>query len=270
METNHLTPHPEFQALLSSIQSLETELSELVYERDKLLYHTCPKIQIEYMLKIGKIEYTIFEYQCNILRLKRKIEIIQAALNREQPYDINEIDKQLDVEYKEYTKKLLEKQKEIDRARLKKDSFKKVLTEEESLELKKLYTQIVKKLHPDINHDTTEEQHKQFNDTVNAYKRSDLSEIRIIYLLLEKTSAKEAETENSMDKLKSKKEMLLDEKNYLLSSIQQIKDTFPYCVLDLLQNNEKLQKKIDELSLLLTENREQYENIENRLKIMIK
>ena len=45
------------------------------------------------MLKIGKLEYTIFEYQCNILRIKRKIEIIQAALNREQPYDINEIDK---------------------------------------------------------------------------------------------------------------------------------------------------------------------------------
>jgi len=56
METNHLTPHPEFQAFLSSIQSLETELSELVYERDKLLYHICPKIQTEYMLKIGKLE----------------------------------------------------------------------------------------------------------------------------------------------------------------------------------------------------------------------
>ncbi|MCL2209900.1 MAG: hypothetical protein FWC19_09725 [Treponema sp.] len=88
--------------------------------------------------------------------------------------------------------------------------------------------------------------------------------------MLEKTSAKEAETENSMDKLKSKKEMLLSEKDYLLSSIQQIKNTFPYCVLDLLQNNEKLQKKIDELSSLLTENREQHENIENRLKNMIK
>ena len=270
MEMNHLTPHPEFQALLSSIQLLETELSDLVYERDNLNYHVCPKIQTEYMLKIGKLEYSIFEYQCNILRVKRKIEMIQAALNREQPYNINEIDKQLDEEHKEYTKKLLEKQKEIDEARLKKDSIGKPLSKEESSELKKLYTQIVRKLHPDINPDTTEEQHKQFNDTVNAYKRADLSEIRIIYLLLEKISAKDAETENSMDKLKSKKEMLLNEKDYLLSSIQQIKDTFPYCVLDLLQNNEKLQKKIDELSLLLTENRGQYENIENRLKIMIK
>ena len=88
--------------------------------------------------------------------------------------------------------------------------------------------------------------------------------------MLEKTSTKEAGTENSMDKLKSKKEMLLNEKDHLLSLIQQIKETFPYCVLDLLQNNEKLQKKIDELSPLLTENREQYENIENQLKNMIK
>jgi len=56
METNHLTLHPEFQSLLSAIQSLETELSDLVYERDKINYHVCPKIQTEYMLKIEIIK----------------------------------------------------------------------------------------------------------------------------------------------------------------------------------------------------------------------
>ena len=265
---NEIIVNPEYDDLLSLIKRLETELAELVYERDKLLYHTCPKLQTEYMLSIGKLEYAIFEYQCKILRIKRKIDIIQAFQNREQSYNIVEIEKQLDKEYKEYTEKLLEKQKEIQNARLKNSSYGKPLTEEEASELKKLYTLIVKKLHPDINPDTTEEQHCQFVDAVNAYKNANLSELRIIYLLLEKTTV--TETINSMDKLKTKKELLLNENKYLLDEIQKIKETFPYNVKDLLQDNEKLQHKIDELSNLLTEYQEQCGNIENRLQSMLK
>ena len=260
--------NPEYDDFLSLIQQLETELSELVYDRDKLLYHICPKLQAEYMLSIGKLEYAVFEYQCKILRIKRKIDIIQAFLNREQSYNITEIEKQLDKEYREYTEKLLEKQKEIQSARLKNSSYGKPLTEEEASELKKLYTLIVKKLHPDINQNTTEKEHCQFIDAVNAYKNANLSELRIIYLLLEKTTV--TETVNSMDILKTKKELLLNEKKYLLDEIQKIKEMFPYSVKDLLQDNEKLQHKIDELSNLLTEYQEQYDNIENRLQSMLK
>jgi len=265
---NDIIRNPEYDDLLSLIQKLETELSELVYDRDRLLYHICPKLQTEYMLSVGKLEYAVFEYQCKILRTKRKIDIIQAFLNREQPYNIAEIEIQLDREYRKYTGKLLEKQKEIESARLKNSSYGKPLTEEETTELKKLYTLIVKKLHPDINPNTTEDQHNQFVDAVNAYKNANLSELRIIYLLLEKTTV--TETVNSIDKLITKKELLLNEKKYLFDEIQKIKETFPYSVKDLLQDKEKLQHKIDELSKLLTEYKEQYDNIENRLQSMLK
>jgi hypothetical protein len=265
---NNISNNPEYDSLLSLIHHLETELAELVYDRDKLLYHICPKLQTEYMLSIGKLEYAVFEYQCKILRTKRKIDIIQAFLNMEQSYNIAEIEKQLDNEYQEYTKKLLEKQKEIESARFKNSNYGKPLSDEETYELKKLYTLIVKKLHPDINPNTTEEQHSQFVDAVNAYKNANLSELIVIYLLLEKTSV--IETKNTMDKLMEKKELLLNEKNYLLNEIQKIKETFPYSVKDLLQNEVKLQEKIDALSNQLTEYQEQYDNIEKRLETMLK
>jgi len=265
---NEITTNPEYENLLSLVQQLETELADLVFDRDKLLYHVCPKLQTEYMLSIGKLEYAVFEYQCKILRAKRKIDIIQSYLNREQPYDITEIEKQLDKEYHEYTEKLLEKQKEIESARFKNSNYGKPLTEEESTELKKLYTLIVKKLHPDINPNTTEEQHAQFIDAVNAYKNANLSELRVIYLLLDKISV--TETENTMDKIVSRKEILLNEKEYMLNVIKNIKDTFPYNIKNLLQNENERKHKIDELSNQLTECQEQYNNIEARLKDMIK
>jgi len=142
------------------------------------------------------------------------------------------------------------------------------LTDEESSELKKLYTLIVKKLHPDINPNTTEEQHAQFNDAVSAYKNANLSELRIIYLLLDKISV--TEPENTMEKLISRKELLFNEKEYMLNEIQKIKDTFPYTVKDLLQDKTEFQRKIDEVSNLLTEYQEQYNNIEDKLKDMLK
>jgi hypothetical protein len=265
---NEIARNPEYDSLLSSVQKLETELADLVYERDKLLYHVCPKLQSEYMLKIGKLEYAIFEYQCKILRTKRKIEIIRSFTNRELSFDVAEIEKQLDREYREYTDKLLEKQKEIDSARLKNGSYGKPLTDEEAAELKKLYTLIVKKLHPDINHDGTPEQQGHFIDAVDAYKNADLAELRIIYLLLEKTSSKE--TENSMEKMAKRKELLLNEKKYLSDEIQKIKESFPYIIKDILYDETKLQQKIDELSILLTECQEQYKTAESHLEVIIK
>jgi TolA-binding protein len=260
--------NPEFYDLASSVQKLETELADLVFERDMLIYHVCPNIKTEYILKIGKLEYAVFECQCKILRAKRKMEIIQAQLNREQPYNIVEIDKQLDKEYREYTEKLLEKHKEIEEARLKNDTRGRLLTDEESTELKKLYTYIVKQLHPDINPNTTEEQHAQFNDAVNAYKNGDLSELKIIFLLLDKITV--ADNARPMEKLETRKESLLKETTYITEQIQKIKEAFPYCIKELLQNKDDLQNKITEFSNLLTELQKQYENIEKRLEFMLK
>jgi hypothetical protein len=175
--------NPEFEKLVSEVQGLETKLADLVYERDKLTYHVCPQLQTEYLLKIGRLEYAVFEYQGKILRIKREIEMIQAKLNREEPFDIVEIEKQLEIEYKEYTEELLEKEKEIEEAKFKKDSMGRPLTEEEVAELKSLYTYIVKKLHPDLNPDTTEKEHSLFSDAVTAYKDADLSELRVINLV---------------------------------------------------------------------------------------
>jgi hypothetical protein len=261
--------NPEYEKLVSAVQELETELADLVFERDKLLYHVCPNLQAEYMLKIGKLEYAVFEYQCKILRAKRKIEIIQTQLNREQPVNIADIEKQLDNEYREYHEKLLEKQKEIDKARYRKDSVGRLLADEEAAELKKLYTYIVKKLHPDINPDTTPEQHAQFNDAVNAYKNGNLSELKIISLLLEKTTVT-TDNASTLEKLTKRKESLLDETAHITEQIQKIKETFPYSVKDLLLNENALQNKIDEYTTLLTELREQNETIEKRLETVLK
>jgi flagellar capping protein FliD len=87
---------------------------------------------------------------------------------------------------------------------------------------------------------------------------------------LEKTSSNNKETENSMEKLAKRKELLLNEKDYLSEELQKIKEGFPYIIKDILQDETKLQKKVDELSNQLTECQEQYQTIESQLEVILK
>ena len=75
---------PDFEKLKSEVEKMRTELSMLLLERDELQFVICKNIETEYMLKLGSIEYRAYEAQCAALRLKRKIELIQAKKNRQE------------------------------------------------------------------------------------------------------------------------------------------------------------------------------------------
>ena len=99
---------PNFEKLKSEVEKMRTELSMLLLERDELQFVICKNIETEYMLKLGSIEYKAYEAQCAALRLKRKIELIQAKKNRQEKVIISTIEETLDNEFAEYQKQLNE------------------------------------------------------------------------------------------------------------------------------------------------------------------
>lgn len=169
---------PDFEKLKNEVEKMRTELSMLLLERDELQFVICKNIETEYMLNLGSIEYRAYEAQCLSLRLKRKIELIQAKKNRQEKVIISAIEETLDTEFAEYQKRLDEQINKMNDAL--KRSKAEVLTDEENKELKKLYRKIVKALHPDINPDVSETQVNLFDNAVQAYKNGDLNTLRII------------------------------------------------------------------------------------------
>ena len=75
---------PGVENLKKEVEKMRTELSMLLLERDELLLVICPNIETDYMLKLGSIEYKAYEAMCAMLRLKRKIELLQAKRNRQE------------------------------------------------------------------------------------------------------------------------------------------------------------------------------------------
>ena len=245
---------PDFEKLKSEVEKLRTELSMLLLERDELQFVICKNIETAYMLSLGSIEYKAYEAQCAALRLKRKIELIQAKKNRQEKIIISAIEETLDNEFAEYQKQLDEQIDKMNNALERSRS--EVLTDEENKELKKLYRQIVKSLHPDINPDVSRAQITLFENAVNAYKNGDLPTLRIIGSMVGGDSLPEQHTD-AMAQLAEEKKRLQNSIESVRDSIAKIKSEYPYTLKDIIDDEEKTEQKRLELEKIL----EQYNEL---------
>lgn len=252
--TGNVIVFPDFEKLKNEVERMRTELSMLLLERDELQFVICKNIETEYMLKLGSIEYKAYEAQCAALRLKRKIELIQAKKNRQEKVIIPAIEETLDTEFAEYQKQLDEQIDKMNDAL--KRSKAEVLSDEDNKELKKLYRKIVKALHPDINPDVSEAQVQLFDNAVSAYKNGDLNTLRIIGEMVGNNPLSE-QHKDAMTQLVEERERLQGLLKSIRESIDNIKSEYPYTMKDILEDTEKTEQKKQELENIL----EQYNEL---------
>ena len=248
--TGNVIVFPDFEKLKNEVERMRTELSILLLERDELQFVICKNIETEYMLKLGSIEYRAYEAQCLSLRLKRKIELIQAKKNRQEKVIISAIEETLDTEFAEYQKQLDEQINKMNDAL--KRSKAEVLTDEENKELKKLYRKIVKALHPDINPDVSETQVNLFDNAVKAYKNGDLNTLRIISEMVGNSPLPE-QHKDALTQLNEEKERLQHLLKAIRDSIEQIKSEYPYTMKEIIEDEKQTEQKKKELENILSQ-----------------
>lgn len=221
------------------IDKLRVSVSMLLLERDNLLFHECKNIEAEYVLEFGKLEYKVYEAECEYRRLKRKLELIITSRNHNEPIDLDTIEEQLEKELEEFYKILNAKLGEIEDAKIRQGLPR--LSVEEDKELKSLYRKLIKKLHPDMNPNVTEYEKELFNKVVECYENGNLLELQMIEISLEDKSVT---VENSLEE-KQRLTKLVDKLN---SQIQEIKSTYPYILKETLVNKEKTIQRYKELN----------------------
>ena len=230
---------PEFDKIKNEIERLRIELSMLLLERDELQFVICRNIEAKYMLEFGSIEYRAYEAQCTALRLKRKIELIQAKRNRQEPVSIVAIEEILDQEFASYQKQLDERISKMNEALQWKEAD--ALSEDEIKELKMLYRKLVKILHSDMNPDRTDAQKELFEHAVTAYKNGDLATLRMIDAMVgSETLIKQSN--DTTEQLNEEKRRLQNLLKKIQESIDQIKTRYPYTMKEILEDEEKTEQ----------------------------
>ena len=258
---------PEFVTLKQDVEKLRTEISMLLLERDELRLVICKNIETAYMLALGSLEYKAFELQCKVLRLRRKIDLIQAKKNRQEKIVLSAIEETLDEEFAEYQRQLDEQINKMNKAL---DHSKGTpLTEEETKEIKKIYRNIVKALHPDLHPEITPAQVQLFQNAVEAYEHGDLNSLRIISTMVAEPIVVEP-SESALTVLAKEKERLSKTLELIRDQIAEIKSEFPYTMRELVESPEKIAEKKAEIEETLAELKEAYDFYSARLKEMLR
>jgi len=229
--------------LQKDIDALRAELSALIIKRDELKYIECKNIEMQYMLVLGDLEYRLYEADCALCRERRKLEMIQAKLNRREIIVLGQVEKALDQEFEEYRKKLELQIAKMNRAIERKNA--KAMTEAETKEFKKMYREIVKTLHPDMNPNITPEQIQLFHNAVKAYENGDMASLRIISETVTDPSLKPY-ADGSIAALEKERDRLQECVDLINEMIVDIKKSYPYILKEIIEDPEKISTRKEE------------------------
>ena len=235
--SHDIEPHREAAALRDENEALREELAKLIINRDYLTTTVLPAIEAEYNLKIGSLEYEAFTLECNVRRARRRLELAQSYLNRNELIPSMRIESALDDEFSHWQAKLEELRRTLETARA--FELTPCLSATETRELQTLYRRLAKRLHPDLNPRQTERERNLWLQVADGYRNGALVELRTLSLLLDgeppTADASDAHT-SVLDALRRRGDELRAHVENALSNLAHIKTTTPYT----------LQQKLDD------------------------
>ncbi len=209
---------------------LYNEYEELLLRRDQMNVDA-DSYMISYTREFGDLITRNFELKIECIRRKKTIAACMRRMNRGLAIDVTEMMKDIEMEMTAYYVQLKEMSEETEGA-------KKAETVDgySVRRSKKIYRRIAKRLHPDVNRKTLENENLKdlWNRTVKAYRNSEVEELENLEVLIRK-ALKELGDEGfeiALDDLEQRIERLEEE-------IHEIATTEPYTYGAILADEEK-------------------------------
>ena len=207
---------PEYAKYVYEINCLRINVAKVLAHRDALKYHICRYIELDYMLKVGALEYKQFLIENKVEKAKRMLHYLQDE--NAKPEDLPEL---IRKEFEEKDQKAKDMGESINNAI--DMSLERIPTEDEITELNSHYLVLLRDYSPEINIKNSDEEKEMFDDIQKAYILCDLKTIKKY-----EKSKKEELFFDELEEYKKEKVRL----NELLSNtnkeIAKIKNTFPY------------------------------------------
>ena len=232
------------EILIEQHEVLKVEYIKLLNDKDVLISWGKPQLEALYATRIGVYQIKLLQQQLRIKALKRKIELVQAAINTDQPYDVNEIELIVALELSNLEQKIIDQTSEINAAT---SLLSNLDTPERSAELKKLFKQLAKQLHPDVNPELTPEQMELWHKVQKAYRYGDLEQLKAFELVYEKelNQLKNNIKELTAEELLLRIEVLKEGIKVLNQQITTIKEQYPFTIEEKIRDEEWVQNEVD-------------------------
>lgn len=222
----------ENEELTRKLEALHLEFIDLFTRHKDMVENESVILTSLYLEKLGRIQLELLEKQTEASRLKMKINLIQAAINRNEQPDLKAIEQEIQARLQNYYAQIQAQSAAFDEAR-------KVLTnlisEEETLKLKEIFRLLCKRLHPDLNPNQTEEEKDLFIKVKAAYDLQRLGDLQNILRYLDDSSKEKLNLVSGKEKVERIKH-LENQVASLKLKIDQLKQSFPFSIEELIHD----------------------------------
>lgn len=249
----------DMEKLLNRFYRLRKKTAGAIKTRDRMSYHTYVDYKTKYVMEIGAFEYEFLKVENNLLKMRRKIEIIHGLMDKNEKVDISLIEHMVDREFEENELKLKSMEQDIEIAKILESD--KRLSPKDERDLDRIYEEMILELHPDINLEISSDQGLDWEKIVWTYETYDLVTMRYLKDVLEAGSPSYVLKEEGSYRLEDRVEALEATFRKVESEIQEMNSNFPFDMIELLKDEEWVDDKRKEL----LENTEIYKEVEEEL-----
>lgn len=211
---------------------------ELLLLRDRLnkeanLYY------MAYIREFGDLINRVYEMKIECIKRKKTIAYCQMSANHGEKVDVEKLQQYIEQEMKEYNIHLKGMLKASEEAKASKQ-----ISETDVLKIKKIYRELAKLIHPDINPATNEipQLKELWLSLVTAYNCNSLKDMEETEILIKK-----ALKDMDNDVFEIEIPDLGEKISKIEEEIRGIKSTAPYCYWEILENQDLINEKKSEL-----------------------
>lgn len=251
--------------LTARLEQLRLEFLELFTSHKDMIENDAALLTSVYLEKLGRFQLELLQKQTEAARLKMKMNLIQAAINRDERPDLQAIEAKLRAQLKSYYEQIEAQAKAIDEA---KKLLSVLLSDEETKKLKEIFRILCKRLHPDLNPNLTDDERDLFVRVKTAYELQNLAELQKILLYIDGSAKENIKLVSIDEKLERIKNL---EKNItaLKNKISLLKQNFPFNIEELIFDEKYICQRREEIGSQIKTAEEEITKYTNIIKIML-
>ena len=254
----------ENEELTRKLETVNLEFLDLFTRHKDMVENESVILTSLYLEKLGCLQLELLEKQTEASRLKMKMNLIQAAINRNEQPNLKAIEHEINARLQNYYAQIQSQSAALDEA---KKVLSHLISEEETQKLKEIFRVLCKKLHPDLNPNQTEEEKDMFIKVKAAYDLQRLSDLQNILLYLD-DSNKEKLTLISADEKVERIKYLENQVINLKLKIDQLEHGFPFSIKELILDEKYIVQKQEELRIQIKTAEEEIIKYSNIINIM--
>lgn len=238
---------------LDHLKNLSQMLIDKCAELDYLVYTQSKILSSLYMTLVGNHKLELLNLQLDIQFLQRKIEEINACINKNENPDLKLIDLKIQIELIETKEKINQQTEILSTAKQFLQNLKPVENEKE---IKSLYSKMAHKLHPDVIPEYSDEHKIVWEQVQKAYQEKNLEKLESLQLVYaELLNIEIKHTEESLEKQVHKVKSEIKEIDLKIAKLYQ---TFPFDIEKNLYDNDWISQQNQETNDLINQHQNYY------------